>query len=299
MQRKTIPEPPLAFGSMPDGSIDVLLQFIHGAGTAALGSVLPVAHFGQPFRLGSMVSINLGIRFYGVETGDAGESIEPEESQRRGFPIKIRKQVGDVVRLVRTLLCNRRIDVSNLRISNLRPITSDRPVTVSPAFPAFPEVGVHANLRITNRGLPPRSELRRSCSVEKTKKMQELEVYSMIGAEGFARLVAAFYRQVPQDDVLGPMYTAQDLSGAEQRLRDFLIGRFGGPHTYIEQRGHPRLRARHSPFHINQAARDRWMRLMNNAFGETALPKEAEQVLRKFLDQMSTFMINQSESGIS
>jgi hemoglobin len=58
--------------------------------------------------------------------------------------------------------------------------------------------------------------------------MQELEVYSMIGAEGFTRLVAAFYRQVPQDNLLGPMYPAQDLSGAEQRLRDFLIGRFRG-----------------------------------------------------------------------
>jgi hemoglobin len=58
--------------------------------------------------------------------------------------------------------------------------------------------------------------------------MPELEVYSMIGAEGFTRLVAAFYRQVPQDDLLGPVYPAQDLSGAEQRLRDFLIGRFGG-----------------------------------------------------------------------
>src|SRR6266700_1721994 len=83
----------------------------------------------------------------------------------------------------------------------------------------------------------------------------------MIGTEGFTRLVAAFYRQVPQDDLLGPMYPATDLPGAEQRLRDFLIGRFGGPQTYIEQRGHPRLRARHSPFHINQAARDRWVRL--------------------------------------
>src|SRR6202451_1840274 len=69
--------------------------------------------------------------------------------------------------------------------------------------------------------------------------MQELEIYSMIGTEGFTRLVAAFYRQVPQDDLLGPMYPAQDLSGAGQRLRDFLIGRFGGPQTYIEQRGHP------------------------------------------------------------
>ena len=71
--------------------------------------------------------------------------------------------------------------------------------------------------------------------------MQELEVYSTIGAEGFRRLVAAFYQQVPQDEIPAPMYTMRDLSGAEQRLRDFLIGRFGGPQTYIEQRGHPRL----------------------------------------------------------
>ena len=126
--------------------------------------------------------------------------------------------------------------------------------------------------------------------------MQELEVYSMIGAEGFTRLVAAFYRQVPQDDLLGPMYSAKDLPGAEQRLRDFLIGRFGGPQTYIERRGHPRLRARHSPFRINQAARDRWMRMMNNAFAEAALPEKAEQILREFLDEMSTFMINQPAS---
>jgi hemoglobin len=128
--------------------------------------------------------------------------------------------------------------------------------------------------------------------------MQELEVYSVIGTEGFTRLVAAFYRQVPQDDVLGPMYPATDLPGAEQRLRDFLIGRFGGPQTYIEQRGHPRLRARHSPFLIDQTVRDRWMRLMNSAFGESALPTEAEQVLRKFFDEMSTFMINRVEAGI-
>ena len=129
--------------------------------------------------------------------------------------------------------------------------------------------------------------------------MQELNVYSEIGVEGFTRLVAAFYRQVPQDDLLGPMYPRHDLSGAEQRLRDFLIGRFGGPQTYIEQRGHPRLRARHSSFPIDQTARDRWMRLMDNALGEASLSGEAEQVLRKFFDEMSTFMINQSEARIS
>jgi len=128
--------------------------------------------------------------------------------------------------------------------------------------------------------------------------MQEVEVYSVIGAEGFTRLVAAFYQQVPQDEILGPMYTIRDLPGAEQRLRDFLIGRFGGPQTYIEQRGHPRLRARHSPFSIDQTARDRWMRLMDNALGEASLPGEAEQVLRKFFNEMSTFMINQTELGI-
>jgi len=98
--------------------------------------------------------------------------------------------------------------------------------------------------------------------------MPELEIYSTIGAEGFARLVAAFYRQVPQDDLLGPIYPASDLPGAEQRLGDFLIGRLGGPQTYIEQRGHPRLRARHSPFAINQTIRDRWMWLMENALGK-------------------------------
>jgi hemoglobin len=128
--------------------------------------------------------------------------------------------------------------------------------------------------------------------------MQELEVYSMIGSEGFTRLVAAFYRRIPHDDLLGPMYPAQDLPGAEQRLRDFLIGRFGGPQTYIEQRGHPRLRARHSPFPIDQRARDRWMRLMTSALEEAALPEEAGQVLRKFLDGMSSFMINQAEPGV-
>jgi hemoglobin len=134
-------------------------------------------------------------------------------------------------------------------------------------------------------------------SIKETKKVQEREVFSVIGADDFTRLVAAFYRQVPQDDLLGPMYPASDLSGAEQRLRDFLIGRFGGPQTYIEQRGHPRLRARHSPFSINQIVRDRWMRLMNIALEEAVLPEEAEQVLRKFLDGMSTFMINQAEPG--
>ena len=81
------------------------------------------------------------------------------------------------------------------------------------------------------------------------------------------------------------MYPAHDLAGSEQRLRDFLVGRLGGPPRYIEQRGHPRLRARHAPFHIDQAARDRWLALMHEALEEAALPAEAEQFLRTFLGE--------------
>jgi hemoglobin len=122
--------------------------------------------------------------------------------------------------------------------------------------------------------------------------VDDLAVFSLVGADGFQRLVAAFYKQVPQDDVLGPMYPAEDLEGAEQRLRDYLIYRFGGPPKYIEERGHPRLRGRHMPFVITKAARDRWMLLMDRALMETNLPADAVPPLHDFFDTMSTFMIN-------
>jgi hemoglobin len=122
--------------------------------------------------------------------------------------------------------------------------------------------------------------------------MDEAAVYAAVGEEGFARLTAAFYRQVRTDDILGPMYPAEDMEGAEQRLRDFLVGRFGGPPRYIEQRGHPRLRMRHMRFPIDQAARDRWVQLMNQALEQAQLPAEAGAVLRQFFEAMATFMIN-------
>jgi len=129
--------------------------------------------------------------------------------------------------------------------------------------------------------------------VDTIKAMEEHQVYPVIGNAGFERLVAAFYRQVPGDDVLGPMYPAQDLQGAEQRLRDFLIYRFGGPPLYIEQRGHPRLRQRHAPFPIGQGARDRWVQLMNRALDEAKFPDEVQQLLREFFGAMATFLRNQ------
>jgi len=118
------------------------------------------------------------------------------------------------------------------------------------------------------------------------------DVYGRIGEDGFARLVAAFYAQVPGDDVLGPMYPKDDLPGAELRLREFLVGRFGGPPRYEESRGHPRLRMRHHPFRLDQRARDRWVALMDRALDQAALPADAELVLREFFHQTATFLMN-------
>lgn len=122
--------------------------------------------------------------------------------------------------------------------------------------------------------------------------MEEHEIYSAIGADGFDRLTARFYEQVPADDVLGPMYPASHLEGARTRLRDFLIFRFGGPPAYLEQRGHPRLRMRHAPFPIDQAARDRWIQLMSRAIGEAKFPGQVEQILTAFFESTATFLIN-------
>jgi len=125
--------------------------------------------------------------------------------------------------------------------------------------------------------------------------VDEYNLYAALGEEGFARLVAAFYRRIPQDDILGPMYEKHDLAGAEQRLRDFLIFRFGGPPRYIEERGHPRLRMRHARFPIGLAARNRWMELMTAALDEAQLPAEAGRLLREFFGSTATFLINRPE----
>lgn len=122
--------------------------------------------------------------------------------------------------------------------------------------------------------------------------LSEGEVYRRIGEDGFARLVAAFYAQVAEDDVLGPMYPKNDLAGAELRLREFLVGRFGGPPRYEESRGHPRLRMRHHPFRLDQRARDRWVALMDRALDQAALPADAELLLREFFHQTATFLMN-------
>jgi hemoglobin len=120
----------------------------------------------------------------------------------------------------------------------------------------------------------------------------DTQIYAIIGEQGFRRLVKAFYQRVRTDDVLGPMYPKDDLAGAEQRLGEFLIQRFGGPMTYSESRGHPRLRMRHAPFEIDQRARDRWIELMEAALEETKLDERAVGMLRRFFHDTATFMMN-------
>ena len=125
-----------------------------------------------------------------------------------------------------------------------------------------------------------------------TGPVSEDQVYARIGEDGFARLVNGFYRQVPDDPVVGLMYPRDDLDAAEQRLRDFLVGRFGGPARYVEHRGHPRLRMRHMPFAIDGEARNRWVAMMDRALDEAELPSDVTQLLREFFHSTATFLRN-------
>jgi len=113
-----------------------------------------------------------------------------------------------------------------------------------------------------------------------------------VGAEGIAKMVAGFYRRVRTDDLLGPLYPAADLEGAEQRLREFLQFRFLGTEAYIENRGHPRLRMRHFPFEIGEAQRDRWVALMEAAMDEAAIQGQARAVISPFFAQVAESMRN-------
>ena len=115
------------------------------------------------------------------------------------------------------------------------------------------------------------------------------------GAETFRTIVSRFYGLVGEDEVLRPMYPEQDLSGAEDRLRMFLEQYWGGPRTYSEQRGHPRLRMRHAPFRIGFIERDAWLRCMHSAVASidsTTLDDEHRAQLLAYLDMAAQHMVN-------
>ena len=115
------------------------------------------------------------------------------------------------------------------------------------------------------------------------------------GAPVFEKLVARFYEEVAQDDVLRPLYPEEDLGPAEVRLRMFLEQYWGGPRTYSDQRGHPRLRMRHAPFRIGYLERDAWLRCMHTAVAEIdakTLDDAHRQELIAYLEMAAQSMVN-------
>lgn len=117
--------------------------------------------------------------------------------------------------------------------------------------------------------------------------------YEQVGGRPtFEKLVRAFYSGIETDAVLLPMYPADDLEGAIQRLTGFLEQYWGGPGTYSEERGHPRLRMRHQPFRVNPAARDHWLDHMRTALDTLELSPLNEATLWDYLERAAHAMVN-------
>ena len=112
------------------------------------------------------------------------------------------------------------------------------------------------------------------------------------GTPFFEALVGSFYAGVATDPVLRAIYPEPDLAAAERRLRLFLIQYWGGPRTYDDERGHPRLRMRHFPFAIDAVARDRWLLHMRAAIAELAPPQDVADALERYIATAAEAMRN-------
>ena len=112
------------------------------------------------------------------------------------------------------------------------------------------------------------------------------------GSDTFDRIAARFYEEVARDEVLRPMYPEEDLGPAQQRLRMFLEQYWGGPTTYSQQRGHPRLRMRHQPYAVTPDMRDRWLLHMMSAVDSIHLDPEHDAVLRDYLTRAAYSLVN-------
>ena len=126
--------------------------------------------------------------------------------------------------------------------------------------------------------------------------MNEELIYATLGEEGFNQLTSKFYEKMRGDNLVGPMYPKNDWEGSEERLRDFLLFRFGADQRYLVKRGHPRLRGRHMPFKIGIAERNRWIQLMGEAADEVIIDCSIRAEVMDFFAQVADFMRNQPES---
>ena len=120
-------------------------------------------------------------------------------------------------------------------------------------------------------------------------------LYERLGPETFRLLVARFYEGVAEDAVLRPLYPDEDFAAAPHRLEMFLVQYWGGPRDYQQERGHPRLRMRHAPFHIGPAARDAWMRRMIAAVDSLDLAEADREELLEYLAGAALMLQNQAE----
>jgi hemoglobin len=120
--------------------------------------------------------------------------------------------------------------------------------------------------------------------------------YEQVGGEAFfADLVSQFYAHVATDPILRPMYPDSDMKGAAERLQMFLEQYWGGPTTYQENRGHPRLRMRHAGFHINAAARDAWLNAMHVVVDGIDMDAALRAQLWSYLEMAANSMVNQPD----
>ncbi len=123
---------------------------------------------------------------------------------------------------------------------------------------------------------------------------QEVSFYDRIGGhQVFESLASHFYALITVDPILRPMYPDEDLKGSARRLMLFLEQYWGGPKTYGEERGHPRLRMRHAEFHIDGAARDAWLRCMKSAVDEIDASEELKAELWSYMEGAAQFLVNQ------
>jgi len=122
--------------------------------------------------------------------------------------------------------------------------------------------------------------------------MSHINTINNINNELIVKISREFYNIMRKDDLIGKMYPPNDWEGAEERLRNFLLFRFLGDETYIQERGHPRLRMRHAPYLIGEKERDRWMEIMDEAMLRSDVPEETRQSLHDFFAGVADFMRN-------
>lgn len=120
------------------------------------------------------------------------------------------------------------------------------------------------------------------------------DVCALVGEDTIRRITRVFYAAVPNDPILAPLYPEHDFAGAQERLADFLVMRFGGSARYAETRGHPRLRMRHAPFPIGTSERDRWVELMDAALDAELGDVAVRERVREFLRGVASFLINRA-----